>query len=69
MDRKTLEQNYQKSFGASPAAELEQNYQRSGIDSLVQSVKKATQYNPSSPARSLPRLRLLGLLLVSRAMP
>lgn len=50
MDRKTLEQNYQKSFGASPAAELEQNYQRSGIDSLVQSVKKATQYNPSSPS-------------------
>ena len=50
MDRKTLEQNYQKSFGASPAAELEQNYQRSGIDSLVQSVKKATQYNPSAPS-------------------
>lgn len=50
MDRKTLEQNYQKSIGASPAAELEQNYQRSGIDSLVQSVKKATQYNPSSPS-------------------
>lgn len=50
MDRKTLEQNYQKSFGASPAAELEQNYQRIGIDSLVQSVKKATQYNPSSPS-------------------
>jgi hypothetical protein len=50
MDRKTLEQNYQKSFGASPAAELEQNYQRSGIDSLVQSVKKATQYNPSVPS-------------------
>lgn len=50
MDRKTLEQNYQKSFGASPAAELEQNYQRSGIDSLVQAVKKATQYNPSSPS-------------------
>lgn len=50
MDRKTLEQNYQKSFGASPAAELEQNYQRSGIDSLVQAVKKATQYNPSAPS-------------------
>nr|DAG58479.1 MAG TPA: Large polyvalent protein associated domain 38 [Caudoviricetes sp.] len=50
MDRKTLEHNYQKSFGASPAAELEQNYQRSGIDSLVQSVKKATQYNPSAPS-------------------
>lgn len=50
MDRKTLEQNYQKSIGASPAAELEQNYQRSGIDSLVQSVKKATQYNPSAPS-------------------
>lgn len=50
MDRKTLEQNYQKSFGSSPAAELEQNYQRSGIDSLVQSVKKATQYNPSAPS-------------------
>lgn len=50
MDRKTLEQNYQKSFSASPAAELEQNYQRSGIDSLVQSVKKATQYNPSAPS-------------------
>ena len=50
MDRKTLEQNYQKSFGASPAAELEQNYQRSGIASLVQAVKKATQYNPSSPS-------------------
>lgn len=50
MDRKTLEQNYQKSIGASPAAELEQNYRRSGIDSLVQSVKKATQYNPSSPS-------------------
>lgn len=50
MDRKTLEQNYQKSFGASPAAEFEQNYQRSGIDSLVQSVKKATQYNPSAPS-------------------
>lgn len=50
MDRKTLEQNYQKSFGASPAAELEQNYQRIGIDSLVQSVKKATQYNPSAPS-------------------
>lgn len=50
MDRKTLEQNYQKSIGASPAAELEQNYQRSGIDSLVQAVKKATQYNPSAPS-------------------
>lgn len=50
MDRKTLEQNYQKSIGASPAAELEQNYQRSGIASLVQAVKKATQYNPSSPS-------------------
>ncbi len=50
MDRKTLEQNYQKSIGASLAAELEQNYQRSGIDSLVQSVKKATQYNPSAPS-------------------
>lgn len=50
MDRKTLEQNYQKSFGASPAAELEQNYQRSGIASLVQAVKKATQYNPSAPS-------------------
>ena len=50
MDRKTLEQNYQKSIGASLAAELEQNYQRSGIDSLVQAVKKATQYNPSAPS-------------------
>ena len=50
MDRKTLEQNYQKSIGASLAAELEQNYQRSGIASLVQSVKKATQYNPSAPS-------------------
>lgn len=50
MDRKTLEQNYQKSIGASPAAELEQNYQRSGIASLVQAVKKATQYNPSAPS-------------------
>lgn len=50
MDRKTLEQNYQKSIGASLAAELEQNYQRSGIASLVQAVKKATQYNPSAPS-------------------
>lgn len=50
MDRKTLEQNYQKSIGASLVAELEQNYQRSGIDSLVQAVKKATQYNPSAPS-------------------
>lgn len=50
MDRKTLEQNYQKSIGASLAAELEQNYQRGGIDSLVQAVKKATQYNPSAPS-------------------
>lgn len=50
MDRKALEQNYQKTIGASLAAELEQNYQRSGIDSLVQAVKKATQYNPSAPS-------------------
>ena len=50
MDRKTLEQNYQKSIGASTAAELEQNYQRSGVGSLAQSVKQATQYNPSAPS-------------------
>ena len=60
MDRKTLEQNYQKSIGASPAAELEQNYQRSGIESLVHSVKKATQYNPSAPSTQPTQAALAG---------
>lgn len=47
MDRKTLEQNYQKSIAKS--AELEQNYRR-GVGDLARSVKQATQYNPSAPS-------------------
>lgn len=51
MDRKTLEWNYQKSNGTPKAAELEQNYQKSGMDRLAQAMQSAILNTAPSPSK------------------
>lgn len=51
MDRKTLERNYKKSNGTPKAAELEQNYQKSGMDRLAQAMQSAILNTAPSPSK------------------
>ena len=51
MDRKTLERNYQKSNGTPKAADLEQNYQKSGMDRLAQAMQSAILNTAPSPSK------------------
>lgn len=51
MDRKTLERNYQKSNGTPKTAELEQNYQKSGMDRLAQAMQSAILNTAPSPSK------------------